>query len=277
VTEPARARNRIRLSVLAAGGAAWAWLAVAPAGVSLPMLCGVHGFEPTVSVSVVRSILTANPPAALACGWTVMVAAMMLPALCGPIEHIRSRVLARRRAHMLAVFLAAYLSVWLIAGVPILAAALALRHFAPNSTAALCFAAGLALLWQTSPLKQRCLNGCHARPAILAFGRAAGWSAARYGASYGASCAGSCWAIMLLVSAASARHLPLMLLAAAWVLAERLERPRTPRWHFAGVGKALRLARDWAGGVSYGVAPAPRRLSLGGAASCELRRRGPAR
>lgn len=189
-----------------------------------------------------------------------MIAAMMFPSLCAPIEHVRSRVLARRRAGMLAIFLAAYLAVWLIAGVPILAGALALRLVAPNATAAFCFAAGLALLWQASPLKQRCLNACHARPAILAFGRAAGWSVARYGASYGASCAGSCWNVMLLVSAASAGHLPLMLLAAAWVLAERLERPRAPRWRFAGIGKALRLGRDRFKAVSWGAASAPRRL-----------------
>jgi predicted metal-binding membrane protein len=262
------------------------------------MLCGVQGFEPRVSAAAARWILTANPPGALALGWTVMLAAMMLPALCGPLGHVRSRVLARRRARMLALFLAAYLAVWLIAGVPILAAALALRLFALNSTVAFCFAAGLALLWQTSPFKQRCLNGCHARPAILAFGRAAGWSVARYGASYAAWCAGSCWSLMLLVSAAPARHLPFMLLAAAWVHAERLERPRPPRWRFTGVGKALRLGWDRAGALSWDVVSARlggsyRRpqfagalavrngagadLSLGGAASCEPRPRGPAR
>ncbi len=217
------------------------------------MLCGVRSVEPMVSASAVHLMLAANPPAALACGWTLMVAAMMLPALCAPLAHVGSRVLAHRRAWALAIFLAAYFAVWLIAGVPILAAAFALRFLAPNPTVTFCFVAALALLWQTSPLKQRCLNGCHARPAILAFGRAGDWSVARYGASYATWCAGSCWSFMLLVSAASARHLPLMLFAAAWVLAERLERPRAPRWRFAGIGKALRLVRGRAAAVSCGV------------------------
>ena len=50
---------------------------------------------------------------------------------------------------------------------------------------------------EVSPIKQRCLNRCHADPEISAFGVAADIDALRFGTMHGIWCAGSCWALML--------------------------------------------------------------------------------
>jgi predicted metal-binding membrane protein len=97
------------------------------------------------------------------------------------------------------------------------------------------------IIWQCSPLKQRCLTRCHYRPEIAAFGMRADGDALRFGATHGAWCTGSCWLMMLLPMLANGGHLAVMAASSAWMVAERLERPAIVRWQFRVPIKVARI------------------------------------
>ncbi|MFK0689576.1 DUF2182 domain-containing protein [Mesorhizobium sp. IMUNJ 23033] len=86
-----------------------------------------------------------------------------------------------------------YAASWMVAGAVLLSLAFAVRLTAPASWLPLTAAAMLALVWQISPAKQICLNRCHVRPELAAFGPAADLDAIHFGATHGAL-AGSVWA-----------------------------------------------------------------------------------
>jgi predicted metal-binding membrane protein len=100
----------------------------------------------------------------------------------------------------------------------------------------------LAVVWQCSPLKQRCLNRCHSQAQLAAFGATAYFDALRFGLTHGMWCVGACWALMLLPLLVSAGHGAAMAAVALWLLAERLDTPMPPRWRLRGPAKAVRLA-----------------------------------
>jgi predicted metal-binding membrane protein len=95
--------------------------------------------------------------------------------------------------------------------------------------------------WQISPAKQWCLNRCHRKPQLAAFGAAADRDAFGFGLSNGASCIGACWALMLLMLVVDHGHLLVMAGVTLFVLAERLENPAPLAWRWRGPDKALRI------------------------------------
>jgi predicted metal-binding membrane protein len=153
---------------------------------------------------------------------------------------VRDHSFARRRARAILLFVAGYGTIWMAAGAVLLTLAIAARLFAPASSLALFMI--VAVLWQFSPIKQRCLNRCHAHGELAAFGLAADLDALRFGFRHGAWCVGSCWALMLLPLLVSEGHLIWMAAVALWLCAERLDRPARPRWRLRGPAKALRIA-----------------------------------
>jgi predicted metal-binding membrane protein len=187
-------------------------------------------------------LLAHNSPASLAVGWALMLAAMMTPVLIAPVRHIRDRSFAHRRARAIALFVAGYAAVWMAAGVMLLALAQAVRLVAPESFVPLALVTTIALIWQFSPFKQRCLNRGHAHPELAAFGRAADIDALRFGWTHGVWCVGSCWALMLLPLLVSRGHVAAMAAVTLWLFAERLDRPMPPCWRLRGPGKAARIA-----------------------------------
>ena len=64
-----------------------------------------------------------------------------------------------------------------------------------------------------------------------------------FGITHAVWCVGSCWALMLLPLLVSHGHIAVMAAVALWLAAERLDRPRTPRWRWRwhGPGKAARI------------------------------------
>ena len=203
--------------------AAWSALVIGPGGAASPS----HGLH--------ESIASASS------GWALMVAAMMGPLVAAPLRHVYARSFARRRARAVVLFGSGYLAIWMAAGVMLLALTAAVRLVAPQSTLMLALGTLVALIWECSPLKQRCLNRCHARSELAAFGPAADADAICFGLTHGVWCAGSCWALMLLPLLVSRGHVAAMAAVALWLLAERLDRPMPPRWRVRGVGKAARL------------------------------------
>jgi predicted metal-binding membrane protein len=187
-------------------------------------------------------LLAHNPPVSLASGWALMVAAMMVPLMITPLRHVRDRSFARQRARAIVLFTASYAAIWMTAGIMLLALGLTVLLLNPESSGSVALVTIIVIVWQFSPIKQRCLNRCHAHPELVAFGRAADIDALRFGLTHGVWCVGSCWALMLLPLVVSRGHIASMAAVSLWLFAERLERPMPPRWRLRGPGKAARIA-----------------------------------
>ncbi|UVO52953.1 DUF2182 domain-containing protein [Sphingomonas sp. SUN039] len=248
MTPEARERRTVRQPLLAASALAWALLAAAASGLALPALCAGVALAAlpapaTPTPAAIDLALAMNPPATLAIGWALMLAAMMLPLLAAPIRHVRARSLTRRRGRAVALFVGGYAAVWMATGTVLLASALMLRLALPGSALPLAGALFVAALWQVSPLKQRCLNRCHSLPGLAAFGAAADRDALRFGVSQGVWCVGACWALMLLPLLVAQGHLFAMAAVALWLAGERIDRPVRPAWALRWPDKALRLVR----------------------------------
>jgi predicted metal-binding membrane protein len=230
------------LVVLAAtGAAAWAVLALDAGALTLPALCAAGAAWAGSLAATLRLALAFNSPAQLAGEWALMIAAMMSPLIVAPLRHVRARSFARRRPRATLMFVAGYAAVWMSAGVALAAVALVARSAVATPLACVGLVVAVALAWQVSPAKQWCLNRCHRRPALAAFGAAADRDTVRFGLGHGAACVGTCWALMLLPLVAGAGHLVAMAAVTLLVLAERLDQPAPIAWRWRGPGKALRI------------------------------------
>lgn len=172
--------------------------------------------------------------------WLIMLIAMMSPLLAEPIRHLWVRSLARRRWSAVILFLIGYVSIWMLAGMVLILAALLLQLIADDKWLV---ASGLTLvlvvLWQSSPWKQVCLNQCHWTPRLSVFGLAAVRDCLHYGIVKGFWCIGACWALMLLPLTSIHAHLALMATISFIILFERYRLPRQARWHIPLWAKAL--------------------------------------
>jgi predicted metal-binding membrane protein len=242
MTPAARERRQVRAPLLLISAAAWALLVVDPSAMAIPAYCSAAMLGAMPSSASLGLLLALNPPTSLAAGWAWMLAAMMVPLLIAPVRHIRDRSFARRRIRAIVLFVAVYAAIWMAAGVVLLEFALAVRLVVPVSPVPVVLGTIVALVWQFSPVKQRCLNRCHAEPELAAFGPAADIDVLRFGLTHGIWCVGSCWVLMSLPMLVSGGHVAAMAAVALWLYAERLDRPRPPRWRFRGVGKAVRIA-----------------------------------
>jgi predicted metal-binding membrane protein len=241
MTAAAQERSRVRAPVLFISAAGWILLVLEPGGRLMPANCSPAMLRAMPS-SPLDLLLELNPLVSLAAGWALMLAAMMAPAILAPLRHVRDRSFSRRRARAIALFVAGYAAVWMAAGSMLLALVLATRRAVPGSSVPLALAIMIALGWQFSPLKQRCLNRCHARAELAAFGPAADLDALHFGLTHGVWCVGSCWALMLLPLLIWRGHVAAMAAVALWVFAERLDGPMPPRWRWRGPGKGARIA-----------------------------------
>lgn len=232
---------RVGKAVLLVSAMAWIVLLLDRGGLNVAAHCAAvksGGAAPPVSLAM---LLAVSPPASLVMGWAAMLVAMMSPVLIAPICHIRLRSFADRRARSVALFVAGYAAVWMAMGYVLGATALAMGIFAVRSYLPLAGVALLTLVWQMSPLKQRCLNGCHGYTELAAFGREADFDALCFGVVHGIWCTGSCWALMLFPMLLSRGHLWAMAAVALVIASERLESPMAPSWHWRGLGKAMRI------------------------------------
>jgi predicted metal-binding membrane protein len=245
MTPAARERMQVRAPVLFISAAAWIVLAIEPGGMGLH----AHHAGAMLSPASLNMLLAHNPPALLALGWAVMLAAMMAPLTIAPVRHVRDRSFARRRARAVMLFVASYGAIWMAAGAVLLTLAVAVRLAVPESPAPVVLVAVIAIVWQFSPFKQRCLNRCHGHAELAAFGGAADIDVLRFGLTHGVWCVGSCWALMLAPLLFSRGHVAAMAVVALWLSAERLDAPGQPRWRLRGPGNAARLvmaqSRTW--------------------------------
>jgi predicted metal-binding membrane protein len=196
------------------------WLAVVWIELRLPM------------AQLCRASLSAGrepDPADLA--WLVlasaaMVLAMMPLLLAGPVGHLWTRSLARRRWRALALFALTYGVIWTMAALVLLVVAAAVAGTWLGATLVL----ALALAWQCTPARQRCLSRCHRLPRLAAFGWAADRDCLAYGAAAALWCIGACWALMLLAMLLAEVHLVGILVVSVFLIAERRLPARAERW-----------------------------------------------
>lgn len=232
---------RVRNPLLLITAASWALLLADQS----PMLMLAHG--PAASCEAMpfsaslQMLLAMTPPASLAAGWALMLLAMMSPIVIPPLYYIRLRSFTNRRARSTALFLAGYIAIWMLAGSVLLAIELAVNLLAPQSYLTAAAVVLIALVWQFSPIKQRCLNRCCAYPVLSAFGVAADFDALRFGLTHGVWCAISCWALMLGPMLLQRGHVMAMALVTLLIFSERLEGPAPLCWRWRGFGKASRI------------------------------------
>ena len=218
---------------------AWSLLALYWSEVTLPGFCS-PGLRMPLSDSFNLAFVF-NSPAQLASGWLLMLAAMTPPLIVAPLRHVRERSFVRRRTRAMFLFVIGYGAVWMIAGIGLQVMALAVQLAASDTLMGLALSAAAAMLWQISPAKQWCLNRCHRRPQLAAFGAAADRAAFDFGLTHGASCAGACWALMLLPLFVGQGHVLTMLAVMLFAFAERLGSAAPLGWRWRGPGKALRI------------------------------------
>jgi predicted metal-binding membrane protein len=172
------------------------------------------------------------PGAAYVAGWSLMLAAMMLPTAL-PVLALLQRMTARRPdgGRLVALAAAGYLAAWagfgLCAHLADLAVAAGVRRSAWLTFngwalgAAVLAAAGL---FQFSPLKRRCLERCRTPLGLLA-ARWRGVSPRReawgLGLAHGIFCVGCCWALMLIMFAVGTGNVGWMLLLGLVMAAEK--------------------------------------------------------
>ena len=166
--------------------------------------------------------------------WTIMMAAMMLPA-AAPMIVIFSLAQARRKPRAAIptwIFVAGYLLVWAAAGLfayvvvqigSTLATGLAPAErasFAPIALGATLITAGL---YQVTPLKRVCLSHCRSPFAFVAqHWRDGRGGALGMGLRHGVYCLGCCWALFAVLVAAGVMSMPWMILLTLVVFAEKV-------------------------------------------------------
>jgi predicted metal-binding membrane protein len=212
--------------IVALSAAAWVLVIGFDHTVLVPYLCSSNAAAGWSGASALAATLSVNAWAGQALSWFVMLLAMMLPLLWQPLSHVWDRSLAERRKRAVVLFLGGYFGLWMLAVALLTLAAVALRIATGSAAIALTIAAGVAVLWQTTPLKARFLNSCHAIRPLPAFGLAAEFGSFRYGMQIAFPCIAACWAIMLLPLAGDAGHTIIMAIAAGWMLSERFSGTR---------------------------------------------------
>lgn len=239
MTESARARARVSIPVLLVCAATWMMLLVSP-GLMMPY---AHRSVADWGVSVISfdMLLAMNLLSTLVVGWTLMLVAMMSPSLIAPVRHILERSFQRRRARAVILFVVGYVAIWMMAGSVLLAAMLVLRLLVPHSYLPAAGVGLIALVWQCSPIKQRCLNRGHNHRSLAAFGIAADLDVLRFGITHGVWCVGSCWALMLFPLMLSQGHFVAMTVVALVMVSERLDQPRPLSWRLRVPGKLMRI------------------------------------
>jgi predicted metal-binding membrane protein len=134
-------------------------------------------------------------------GWTVMMAAMMLPSV-GPLA-----IVYRRSSHDPAATTAlatGYLFVWVATGLVALAVvrAVDVEMLSPQAVGAIVAVAGA---YQLTPLKAACLRRCRTPfDFLMQRWRRGRRGAARLGVEHGLYCVGCCWGLMAVLVGAAA-------------------------------------------------------------------------
>lgn len=227
--------------LLVAAAAAWVWV--------VTRWGGMQAMPGTMGLGL---------PAFLAV-WTLMMAAMMLPATA-PVAALYARTISGHRAPRMVVFTVAYFLVWAAAGLPAYALAAGLGRAAslPAAAGTAVAAAVFAVsgVYQLTPLKDRCLARCRSPIGLIL--RYASYPRPsrdlRAGAHHGAFCLGCCWSLMVLLAAFGVMNLWAMVVLAAVITAEKLAPAGALVARTVGIASiALAVAVFWVPALAPGL------------------------
>jgi predicted metal-binding membrane protein len=177
--------------------------------------------------------------------WLWMMVAMMPPAI-GPVV-LAQRMVVRARgegALVSAALVAAYLGVWLLAGLVPLLAFLGFRNLPMEASPWPPITVGAVLLiagaYQFTPWKRTCLHACRSPLAFVTRhdAKPGAGAALRAGAAYGSYCVGSCSAMMAVLVVVGLMNLVWMAAIAFVFLAEKNWRAGVVLTRVAGAGVA---------------------------------------
>ncbi len=252
---PARARLSLLLSLGVLTAGAWvltlyqAFDMTEPPGIVVPSGSAMDGMSEMAMTGMPVVGWSLQEAVAFVAMWTVMMAAMMLPAMT-PMVLTFAAAQARRTRTMAIptwIFIAGYLLVWLAAGLLVYILVQAGSSFvahlssaererwAPLALGAVLVGAGL---YQFTPLKRTCLAHCRSPLAFVALHwRDGRFGALRMGLRHGVYCLGCCWALFAVLVAAGLMSVAWMLLLTLVVAIEKLL-PLGQR-AAAGIGLAL--------------------------------------
>ena len=204
----ARVRSRTDLwlptVLLILAGLGWWWSVVSAAGMRGDTMSMSMGAQSTMSL------------AAFLIAWVAMMAAMMLPTVL-PVVRRYARAVAGNAAPAI-IFVAGYLAVWSVVGIPAFLASTRLNPVVHTCLWVGRFAGAVAViagLHQLTALKAMCLRHCRwptslsGGPGKHLDGPARAFLA---GGRYGMFCLGSCWMLFVLLIAFGTMQL-------AWMLA----------------------------------------------------------
>lgn len=234
----AKARWAITRVILAISILVWILLLFNPSNIMTIEHCAISDAGPTVAS--LQMLLEMNPFSSQLVGWALMVIAMMLPKLILPIQGIYAQSLKRNRFHLALLFVLGYMMVWMIVGFLMIILIFLLHLILPGSYLSAIFLGIIAIVWQFSPIKQKCLNRGHDHWTLPAFGWPACRNAVYYGVAHGAWCVGSGWAIMLLPMLLPSGHNMAMVIVTLIMISEHLEHPQIPLWRVYYRAKLLR-------------------------------------
>lgn len=237
-----RAQAVILLALAGLTGGAWTLTVFQARGMTMPMGLGGHGGGSNVDgmggmamAGMTGGDWSLHAGVSFLAIWTVMMAAMMLPAIA-PMLVLFGAIHAKRRPGGAFVptwvFAAGYLLVWAATGVLVyllvqagrdgIAGLSAARRdtWAPLALGATLVVAGL---YQLTPLKRVCLAQCQSPLGFVMSHWREGWRGAlRMGVDHGAYCLGCCWALFAVLVAAGLMSLAWMALLTLVIFAEKV-------------------------------------------------------
>lgn len=188
------------------GLAAIAWVAAGWLGASHMRLGPLTGSE-SMSSRPVGVAPTVAMMGLFLVTWTVMMVAMMFPAIIPVVVTFDRWVRRAQRPRSATMsFVGGYLLVWAGFGVLVYTAVVYLQPLLPRGEGAIRLGAVLLVLagaYQFTPLKSVCLRHCRSPLAFVAQHasqlRRGGLAAARVGVTHGFFCLGCCWGLMLVL------------------------------------------------------------------------------
>jgi predicted metal-binding membrane protein len=255
--EDAPAAITLLVILVVASVGAWAFVVWMGAGMSSAML--------------LASVSTVGGFGLFLAVWMVMMVAMMFPA-AAPMAQAYSVLSAREdgirpsRNALTSVFLATYIVVWTAIGALIAVAYVVLAPelsvLAGTGTLGVTLAGSILVtagIYQTTPLKQTCLQGCRSPISFLLTDWRPGFEGAvRLGWRHAAYCVGCCWLLFAVLFAVGLMALPWMALIALMIFVEKLIPGRTGFRVSAGLGGGLAIV-----GLAFLIEPSLGAWALG--------------
>ncbi|QDW61931.1 DUF2182 domain-containing protein [Oerskovia sp. KBS0722] len=163
-------------------GSEWSSAWLDPVALATGWADGVHGIVPGAAADWGH--------------WGLMVVAMMLPGLVPSVRHAAFASPRRRRHRTTALFVAAYLALWMVVG---LGATFVVGLLRPGVMAAAAVLVA-ASAWQLTPVVRRALARCHRSVPLGVEGRTADVAALRFGWFHARACVVTCAPFMVALT-----------------------------------------------------------------------------